>query len=383
VVPLGNRSRYARSTSAYRPGRLEVRLADVVDDVVLLLRDHPGLGRHLAEAVGDRPIHGVGVVAVLECRGCEAWGGGQRAGLVPGPVAVGADAAIDRLAALEVLRSQSGDHRGVIEPAFVIGQGGRHQRRVGPQRAGPRRAILGDLHEVSREVEELLPGAQRIDQPGRHDRRPPPALLLDPPPDDRDRLAILTRVANDDCVRPILSQQTGDGPSIVGGDRDRLVSLPDRLRRLQDPLDQLDVGHLLTQCGQVRPEGWGRVRSFVYVTPSAREGRLIEDQGAAPGVAQASGVARQPRGIFPAELLVERPRHSGRGTAIPAGDHHHSLQDRRHEGANHVDGLRSLVWMIRCNSDRRVRSMGYLTTLPRLLVDVLTAQGQHPYSESR
>ncbi len=45
---------------------LEEGLADVMDHVVLLRRHHPGLRRHLAEAVGQRAVEAVRVLAVLE-----------------------------------------------------------------------------------------------------------------------------------------------------------------------------------------------------------------------------------------------------------------------------------------------------------------------------
>ena len=176
--------------------------------------------------------------------------------------------------------------------------------------------MLGDLHEVAHEVEELLPGAKRIDQAARHDRRPPSALMFDPPPGDRDWLALLAGIFQDQGVGPLLDEQAGEGPAIVGGDGDGLISLLDRLRRLEDPLDQLDVGHILSECGQVRPEGRGRVGSFVDVTLGASKSRLIEDQGSATGVTQASGIARQRRRVFPAELLVERAGHADRGMIV-------------------------------------------------------------------
>ena len=45
---------------------LEERFTDVMNDVVFLRGHHPGLRRHLAEAVGERAIEAVGVAAVLE-----------------------------------------------------------------------------------------------------------------------------------------------------------------------------------------------------------------------------------------------------------------------------------------------------------------------------
>ncbi len=139
-----------------------------MDHVVLLLGNHPGLCGHLAEAVREGAIHAVGIAAVLERRRSESRRGRQRAGLVLRAVTVGADAA-DRSPHRAGTASgpEAGDHPGVVEIALVIGQRRREQSRVGPQCSCPRRAILGDLHEVAHQVEELLPRA-----PARSPARP-------------------------------------------------------------------------------------------------------------------------------------------------------------------------------------------------------------------
>ena len=80
---------------------LQECLADVVDHVVLLRRHHPGLGDHQAVAVRERPVHRIGVAAVLEFSLGEPQGRGERAGSVERAVAVGADAAVEGLAPRE------------------------------------------------------------------------------------------------------------------------------------------------------------------------------------------------------------------------------------------------------------------------------------------
>ena len=286
--------------------RLEERLADVVDDVVLLPGDHPGLRRHLAEAVGDGPVEAVGIAAVPERRGGEPRGVRQRAGLILGAVAVGADAGVDRLAALEARRAQVGDEPGVIEPALVLGQRRRDEGRIRPQRPRPRRAVLGDFHQVPHQVEELLARGHRIDQPGRHQRRPARSTLLDVPPGNRDGLAVAGGVAEDDRVGAFLGQQAGDRPAVVGGDRHRLITFLDDLRRLEDRLDEISGGDVLADRGEVGAEGRRRrVGLLADVAAGAGQGRLVEHQGAAAGVAELPGVIRQRGWVLAAELRLE------------------------------------------------------------------------------
>ena len=88
-------------------------------------------GGHLAEAVGERPVHAERVAAVLERARGEPERGRQRAGLVLRAVAVGADAVVDRLAALEALRSEAGDQAGVVDVVLVLGQGRRRRAATG------------------------------------------------------------------------------------------------------------------------------------------------------------------------------------------------------------------------------------------------------------
>ena len=122
---------------------LEIRLADVVDDVVLLLGDHPRLPDHPAESVGQRLIHPKRVRAVLERPGAEPRRRRQRAGPLLRAVAVGADPDVNRLAPAIVLIAQAGDHSRVVHVLLVVGQGGdgeRRFRRPQRQRAPPGRA---------------------------------------------------------------------------------------------------------------------------------------------------------------------------------------------------------------------------------------------------
>ena len=134
-------------------------------------------------------------------------------------------------------------------------------------------------------------------------------------------------------VGPLLGQQAGDRPAVVGGDRDRLVTLLDDLRRLEDRLDELGVGSALADRGQVGPEGRrGRIGLLVDVALRASQGRLVEHQGAAAGVAELAGVARQRGRVLAAELLIERGRRCRWNGIIRAGDRCRGQQEQGHEG---------------------------------------------------
>ena len=80
---------------------LQKRLAEVVDDVVLLARHHPALRHHLASADGERPVERQGIGAAFERVAVKPRGCRERARGFEGAVAIRADAAIDRRAALE------------------------------------------------------------------------------------------------------------------------------------------------------------------------------------------------------------------------------------------------------------------------------------------
>ena len=92
--------------------RLEIRLTDVMDQVVFLLRNQPGLRCHLAEAVSECAIHVVGVATVLERRGGKSRRGRQRARPLFCSVTVRADTVVNRLTALKRFSSEVGDQSG-------------------------------------------------------------------------------------------------------------------------------------------------------------------------------------------------------------------------------------------------------------------------------
>ena len=148
--------------------RLQVRLAEVVDHVVLLPRHHPRLRGHQAVAVRERAVQAVRVAAVLERVGGELRRRGQRAGLVLRAVAVGAHAGVDRLAPLERLVVQRADQAGVVDVLLVLREDERGLRRA--QFLRPRRPALGDFDQVLRQVEELLAVRERVHQPVGHQR---------------------------------------------------------------------------------------------------------------------------------------------------------------------------------------------------------------------
>ena len=128
-----------------------------MDHIVFLLGNHPRLRGHLAESDSESAIHAVGIAAVFQRRGGKSRRGRQRAGPIFGSMAVGANAVVDRLAALGTLLSQAGDQSGMVEIALVIRQWRGQKSRVGSERSGPRGTVFGDLHEIAHEVQKLLP----------------------------------------------------------------------------------------------------------------------------------------------------------------------------------------------------------------------------------
>ena len=115
--------------------------------------------------------------------------------------------------------------------------------------------MLGDLHEVAHQVEELLPRGQRIHQPGRHQRRSSVVPLFDPALGDHNGFSVLPGIAKHHRVGTLLEQQPGHGSAIVRDDRHGFVSLLDHLRRVEDRFDQLNVGHVLADRRQDQGRG--------------------------------------------------------------------------------------------------------------------------------
>ena len=290
-------------------GGLQIGLANVVDHVVLLPGHHPALRGHLAEAEGQGPVHAQWVGAVLERARGEAERGRQRAGPVLRAVTVDADPLVDRLPALVALLAERADEPGVVDVAFRFRQGrGGQERRVGLQLASPLRALLGDLHQVSHQVEELLPRAQVVHQARRHDRRAAVLALLDLGLRDRDRLAVLRGVPEHDRVGPILAQQPRHRPPVVDVHRDGLIALLDRLRGIQDRLDEIHVGDVFPQRGQVGPEGGSSLLTDMALRAGQRG--LIENRRPAPGVPQPAGVRGEGGGGLTAQRCFERTYRS-------------------------------------------------------------------------
>ena len=112
---------------------LEVGLADVVDHIVLLLRDHPGLRNHQPEAPGEGLIHRERVAAVFELARGEPQRRGQRAGPIDRAVAVDAQPLINRLAAFVGFLIEVAQQARMIDVVFVFGDS---QAQTAPAAAG-------------------------------------------------------------------------------------------------------------------------------------------------------------------------------------------------------------------------------------------------------
>src|SRR5262245_47302458 len=100
--------------------RLEVRLADVMNYVILLLRYHPRLRRHQTEAACQCLIDGVWVTAVFEFASGEAQRRWQRARLIVSAVAIHAQSVVNRLAAVESRRVQAAQQTRVVNVRLIL-----------------------------------------------------------------------------------------------------------------------------------------------------------------------------------------------------------------------------------------------------------------------
>ena len=144
-----------------------------------------------------------------------------------------------------------------------------------------------------------------LDQAGRHERRP--AVLAAPRsgPGDRDRLAVLRGVAEDDRVGPLLGQQAGERPAVVGAIV--TVSKPFLITFDGSRIDSTrsTSGDVLPQRGQVGPEGRRSIGLLTDVALRAGQRRLIEHHRPAAGIAQPAGVRGQRGGSFCAEDGIE------------------------------------------------------------------------------
>ena len=170
VSPLGSWPGSRRDVGVLRRiVRPQIRLADVVNHVVLLLRHHPGLRRHQAEAVRQRLIHRERIAAVLELVRRKPQRRGQRARLLVRAVAVDAEPVVNRLAALERLFIEVADHAGVVDVRLIF-RNRSAMSAAGGRIRGPVAAAVAHLDEVPHEIQKLLPAGELIDQPGGHRR---------------------------------------------------------------------------------------------------------------------------------------------------------------------------------------------------------------------
>ena len=195
--------------------------------------------------------------------------------------------------------------------------------------------MLGDLHEVAHQVEELLPRGQRIHQPA-----PASATVLGCFRCSIRPLAIVTAFPSCPGSRSTTASARSSSSSpvtvrpssvtIVIG----FVSLLDHLRRVEDRFDQLNVGHVLADRGQIGAKGRGCAGSLGDVAPGARESRLVENQRTPADITQPASLSGQRRGIFAAQLRLNHPR---RGNAVRAGDQDDRQENRRDKVTHQID----------------------------------------------
>ena len=112
-----------------------------MNHVIFLLRNHPGLLDHHAKAAGQRLVHRVGIMSVLEFPLGEAQGSRQRSGAIVRAVTIDAKAVVDFLPPLKTALVQFSNHARVIDTFLVLRQGtGRIQRGSRAQFTGSLRA---------------------------------------------------------------------------------------------------------------------------------------------------------------------------------------------------------------------------------------------------
>ncbi len=90
-----------------------------MNDIVLLLRDHPGLRDHHAAAKCQRLVDRMRIIAEFELTFCETKGCRQRAGLFNRAMAILAHPLIDRFASFQRGIIPIGDHAPMIQVGFV------------------------------------------------------------------------------------------------------------------------------------------------------------------------------------------------------------------------------------------------------------------------
>ena len=164
---------------------LQKRLAEVVDDVVLLARHHPALGHHLASTNGERGIEGEGIGAALEGVAGKPRGCRERARGFERAVAICADAAIDRRAAFERPAGSFGiapfgNKPGMVD-LLLVSRRRRpgEERRIGLERCCRGSPAAGHRFEIRHEIQKLPAARQQIGKPGWHERHGKLAALVD------------------------------------------------------------------------------------------------------------------------------------------------------------------------------------------------------------
>ena len=149
---------------------LQVGLADVVNDIVLLPRHHPTLSGHQTETASQRLIHGERIVAVAELALGESQRRRQGARRFERAVAVRADPRIDLFATPQRVAIQGSQQPGMVQPRLVVGQGRGEQRGRRLQLASAGRSSRADFEHVTHQIQKLLPPRQLIHLPGGHQR---------------------------------------------------------------------------------------------------------------------------------------------------------------------------------------------------------------------
>jgi hypothetical protein len=295
-----------------------------MDHVVLLARHHPGLRDHQAVAVSERAVDRMGIAAVLELPLGEPQCRGERAGRIERAVAVGADAGIDRLAALEGRPRPLGlppvAEEGRVVDVGLVGRGRlrRQHGRIGGQGGRPLRAAGGHLGEIADEIEELPPVGEQVGEAGRHQRLRRRYALVDRGLRD-GRLAAAGRgIPEHQRVGRLAGDEARAAQAVVGDERDTAVLRPDHSRRVENRLDEMGdeplAWHVRRHGGEVGAERRGARAGNVALHAGEVPG--VKDRGAAGGIAEPLDVGHEGRGI-----LGRKRRGQARGHRFLGGRH--------------------------------------------------------------
>ena len=155
-------------------------------------------------------------------------------------MAIRADAAIDRRAALERPAGSFGiaplgDKPGMVD-LLLVGRRRRpgEERRIGLERRGSVRAPVCHRFEIRHEIQKLPPARQQIGKPGWHQRHGQVAAIVDRGFVDDELGARRRGVAQHKLRRGLADDKPSGAPAVMIDDRHAPILRAHDLRRLEE-----------------------------------------------------------------------------------------------------------------------------------------------------